>query len=875
MKALIWPLLGVISISALWIFYEARWNQQENIARKNTLQMMSNASTTYALQVSRSLQGLNTLMQYMAEDLQNRTTPLHLENLNMRGVFDAKPYVIVAVIGKDGFQKTSTFPKVPKISLLDREYFQFHRTNRTTSLQIGKPVIGRLTNRLLVQVTRRLNKKDGSFDGVLLVGIDKDFFISKSNISNEFPSYQALLDNNNKVIVEYGPTVGIYKPSDSICEEPSQPSILTQKCFKDNISRYMAVKSISPFPYKIIIALDEKQVLQPLLLNKAEERRILLACSILIGIFTLIAFITTRKLRLKDFEAASIRRAYRIATENGREGFFLWKRILSSSGDIMDYRLADCNEYGAALYQMSKKEMIGKTFTDIYGDTPYCKFVIETGIQMDEDGDGEAEFKIPEGVSILQPRWIQRKHARTSEGVAVTIRDISEKKLNEIKLDKLANNDALTGIPNRHWMMTSLPNFLKKAETENSSIALFFIDLDDFKDINDSLGHTAGDTVLREVALRIAAVVREEDRVIRLGGDEFTVILNNASDPEYVSNIASRLIQSLKKPIQINEVQKCISASIGISRYPDDGSDTETLIQKADMAMYAAKSQKGHFLFFSEDLLQRRGYIIKIEDELRQAVKNNEFVVYYQPRISAKSGAIVGFEALVRWDSASRGLVQPIEFISLAENSDLIIQIGEIVIEKVTEQIKRWIDAGLAVVPVSINVSARQFNASDIPDTIAAFCKKESISTSHVEVEITESAMMGSEERTLAQFSRLAEMGVKTHVDDFGTGYSSLSMLRRLSMDVLKIDRAFVADLGACKESEILYKTMITMAHALGMKVVAEGVETFEQLALLRILECDELQGYLISKPLPADEATLFLKNNMIIRNSFSPKEVV
>ena len=813
-------------------------------------------------------------MKYIVDDVQNGTRPLELENLRTRGVFDEKPFVIVAVIGEDGFAKTTTVPGVAKASLFDRNFFQFHLKNATTSLRIDKPLIGRLTNKFLVRVSRRLNKMDGSFGGVLVVGIDEDFLIPNQNLINGFPINQALLDSNNNIIIEHGQDKVIFDFADSACSQYLKSNLLPSRCFKDNISRYIAVTNLSPFDYKIIVAINERNVITPLLTGNTEQRQILLAFSILIAASVLIAFITTIQLRLRDIEASNIRRAYRIATENGKEGFYLWKRILSPNGAIRDYRLVDCNEYGAALYQMSKKEILGKTFTDIYGETDYCKFVIETGIQMDKDGEGEAEFEIPKGVSVLQPNWIQRKYARTFEGVAVTIRDISEKKLNEIKLDRLANNDTLTGIRNRHWMMTSLPDILATAEKENSTIALFFIDLDDFKDINDSLGHAAGDEVLREVAQRISAVIREDDRVIRLGGDEFTVILNHASDPEYVSNIASRLIQSFKNPFQINNIKKSISASIGIARYPADGLDAETLIQKADMAMYAAKTQKGQYLFFSEELLQRRGHIIKIEDELRHAVKNNEFVIYYQPRISAKSGAIVGFEALVRWNSATRGLVQPIEFITLAENSDLIILIGEIVVEKVTHQIRAWIDGGLSVVPVSINVSARQFNASNIPGAIAASCSKESISASHIEVEITESAMMGSEVGTLAQLSKLAEMGIKTHVDDFGTGYSSLSMLRRLSLDVMKIDRAFATELDTSTECVILYKTMISMAHALGMKVVAEGVETHEQLAMLRSLECDELQGYLISKPLPVDEATLFLENKMAIQTAFWPNQI-
>ena len=878
LKFLLWPILGAVAVSVLWLFYQDRWKQEESFVRNENLQMVSAAATSYALQITRSLQGLNTLMQFIADDLENGNRPVQLEKLKTRGVFDTKPYVIVAVIGEDGIPKTTTFPKTKNISVVDREYFQFHRTHKTNLLRIDKAAIGRISNKSLIQVTRRLNKKDGSFNGVILVGVDEDFFISSSNKLNGLPIYQALIENNN-ILTQARPdnekdNNTFYFIHKAGCSSTAQLTLLPKTCFQDSLSRYVAVAALPPYKYSVIVGLAEEEILQPILLIKEERRRFLITCSILIAIFTIFALIATIRISFKEAEASNIRRAYRIATENGKEGFYLWKRVLNYSGTIVDYRIIDCNEYGAALYKMSKKEMIGKTITDIYGDTPYCKFVIAVGIQMDENGEGEVEYEIPKENSILKANWIQRKHVRTYEGVAVTIRDISEKKANEEILDKLANSDTLTGIPNRNWMMSALPVFLENAEKSNGTVALFFIDLDNFKDINDSLGHAAGDAVLREAAYRITEVIREEDRVVRLGGDEFTVILRNACDQDYVASIATRLIESFKTPFHIQNAKKFISASIGIARYPHDGVDAETLIQKADVAMYAAKAQKGQFLFFDEELLERRGRIIKIEDELRDAVKNDEFVVHYQARISAKSGKVVGFEALVRWNSPTRGLVQPLEFIPLSENSDLIILIGGIVIEKVAQHVRSWINAGFNVVPVSINVSAKQFDATDVPDVIAAWCTKQSISPSQIEVEITESAMMGSEEKTLAQLSKLAEMGIRTHVDDFGTGYSSLSMLRRLSMDVLKIDKAFTMGLGVSKESEILYRTMISMAHALGMTVIAEGVETQEQMRILRGLDCDELQGNLISKPLPATDAALFLLNNTTALEEFWLKSV-
>lgn len=243
-------------------------------------------------------------------------------------------------------------------------------------------------------------------------------------------------------------------------------------CFDDHRSRYVAVRPLGSYPYQAIVGLSEDDTLSAHLVSKEERRRILLACSLLIGAFSLFGFVTTAKLSLKNTEALNIRLAYRIATENGKDGFYLWKRILDTAGLIIDFKIVDCNEQGAALYKMSKKEMFGKTLVDIYGDSLYCKIVIAAGVQMDEDGDGEVEYEIPKENSIMQAKWVHIKYARTYEGLAVTIRDISDKKINDVKLDKLANNDTLTGIRNRHWMVTSLPVILEKAKNTHSTVAL-------------------------------------------------------------------------------------------------------------------------------------------------------------------------------------------------------------------------------------------------------------------------------------------------------------------------------------------------------------------------------------------------------------------
>ena len=322
-----------------------------------------------------------------------------------------------------------------------------------------------------------------------------------------------------------------------------------------------------------------------------------------------------------------------------------------------------------------------------------------------------------------------------------------------------------------------------------------------------------------------------------------------------VIGLANRIIDAFKTPFVVSGSENLVGASIGIAIFPADGGDGETLLKNADIAMYAAKVEKGGYCFYSHELYARRESRLATEQEILRALKDDEFIVYYQPRLRPATREIVGMEALVRWANPTRGLVPPDEFIPIAESSDLIVQLGEVVAAKVAWQIKEWVRTGHAVVPVSINVSARQFRKGRVRSLIARLLDETHIDASLLEVEITESAMMSDEDEVGIQLAALDKMGVRTHVDDFGTGYSSLSLLQRLSLDVLKIDRAFTATLGKNPESEIFFRAIVSMGHALGMEVVAEGVETEEQLALIIKLGCDEAQGYLFAKPMPALEA--------------------
>jgi diguanylate cyclase (GGDEF)-like protein len=460
------------------------------------------------------------------------------------------------------------------------------------------------------------------------------------------------------------------------------------------------------------------------------------------------------------------------------------------------------------------------------------------------------------GESSLKMRWAHLKIVRSADELAITLRDITESKAHVAELERRSNEDVLTGLPNRSWAQRYLPRAVEQAGKGGSMLALLFVDLDGFKKVNDTAGHAAGDELLKNAARRLKEAVRPHDHVVRLGGDEFLVIVEQIEQKTDAGHIAERVVLAFKESFRLPQGAHSVGTSIGISTYPSDGTDTETLLHNADIAMYSVKtSGKGNYHFYDRKFYESLRARLQQEDELRQAIQQDQFLIYYQPRIDLIAGTTCSMEALVRWAHPSRGLLEPLEFIPLAEESGLILSLGELVIDKVCAQLAKWVQSGQSVVPVSVNVSSRQFNELDIANLLAASLARHHVDPALVEVELTESSMMGDSTEVSRSLTAIRKMGVKLLVDDFGTGYSSLSQLQRLDFDILKVDQVFTTELGRTERGKVFFNAIITMAHAIGMRVVAEGVENEVQIKILKSLLCDQIQGFYISRPLPPSEA--------------------
>jgi diguanylate cyclase (GGDEF)-like protein/PAS domain S-box-containing protein len=447
------------------------------------------------------------------------------------------------------------------------------------------------------------------------------------------------------------------------------------------------------------------------------------------------------------------------------------------------------------------------------------------------------------------------------EGIA---RDMRERKRAEAIIRHMAFYDTLTNLPNRVLFDEYLRHALALATQHHTALAVLFVDLDRFKLINDALGHHTGDLLLEAVPQRLLGCVRPGDTVARMGGDEFTVLLPNITSTDDAALVAQRLLDALTAPFTIGGHELFVSASIGISVFPADGGDAETLLKHADTAMYRAKEGgRSGYQFYTPAMNAATHKQHQLEQRLRRALERDEFRLVYQPRIDPHTGALLGAEALLRWQHPEFGLIGPADFIGVAEDTGLIMPIGLWVLRTACQQAKAWRQTG-APLRMAVNLSARQFQHTNLAAQVAAVLADTGLPAHALELEITESMAMHNAERTVVVLRALKELGVHLSVDDFGTGYSSLSYLKQFDVDTLKIDRGFVCDLP---HDSAIAEAVLALAHSLSMSVTAEGVETEEQLAFLQQHNCDEVQGFLIGKPVPADQfAPLFMQGNKVIR---------
>jgi diguanylate cyclase (GGDEF)-like protein/PAS domain S-box-containing protein len=551
--------------------------------------------------------------------------------------------------------------------------------------------------------------------------------------------------------------------------------------------------------------------------------------------------------------------------------------------DVNTFRIVDYNQAFLNQINIPESQIAGRTCYDITHNRlspclpPHDSCPLTDTLSNDDHAMQEHIHWTPSGeiryVEVLTSP-IRDEKGKIIQAVHIQ-RDVTERKKSDAQIMNLAYYDNLTGLPNRILFQENLDRALASAERKKHKVATLFLDLDRFKWINDTMGHSVGDNLLKEFATRLVKSVRKNDcithntlsrpmhPIARLGGDEFTIILDDIHRSQDAAVVARRIIEESSKPFVLEGHEVFVTASIGISIYPDDSKDIVTLIKYADTAMYHAKELgKNNFQFYSKSMTDNAFEILLLENQLRHALDLGEFTLHYQPQVDMQSGRMFCMEALLRWQNPELGMIPPSTFIPLAEETGMIVGIDEWVVTEACRQLKKWEDAGLTPVRIAVNLSGQNFRQKNLSDKIRKILSTTGVRADSLELELTEGVLMHNGEEAVATMIELKAMGLSLAIDDFGTGYSSLSYLKRFRLDTLKIDRSFIQDLATDSDNTSIVTAIIALAEGMKLKVVAEGVETAEQLQILRNLGCHRIQGFLLDRPMPSNDMTVLLSDN-------------
>ncbi|HEX8956256.1 MAG TPA: EAL domain-containing protein [Burkholderiaceae bacterium] len=748
------------------------------------------------------------------------------------------------------------------VDVTDRDYYAFHSLPGNRGLYISAPFASRVSGKWVFTISRRLTNPDGSLRLILVAGMPIDYFDTFYRTLGTGSDTRLMLVRSDGAILVQSPIVAPPR-SGSLAGSPlfaryrehSSGTFTRAADASDSLDRIVGYAGSPDHPFIAVACLSQAEVLAPW--RKRVEQSIWVG-AFSIGLLLILIAILRRQLN----------------------------RLLSSKTDLEEKnetlalaaQVFETSLHAIAIFSADGVFMrVNNAFSDITGYAPADvigrnAMTLQPGLIRPEDAaaiaaalrasgscQSEAHLKTRDGGSVTVKHSVStmRDAAGRVKAIVAIFQDVTEQKLSEQRLHQLAHYDVLTNLPNRRTFAERIQHEIDLAVRRNTMLAVVFIDIDHFKTINDSLGHATGDLVLQAVANRLRNCLRIGDTVARIGGDEFVVLLEGNSKRETFERVAHKLAESLTEAVMIDEREMYVAASMGISVFPHDGTDSETLLRNADTAMYRAKTAgRNCWRFFDESMAAHATRRLELETALRRAAERSELVLVYQPQRSLHSDRVVAVEALLRWQRPERGMVSPMEFIPLAEDSGLIVPIGEWVLFTACTQAAAWWHEYKVELRVAVNVAAKQIRHKGFVEQVRDTLAITGLPARFLELEITESSIIENVDESVSKLHQLKQLGVSVAIDDFGTGYSSLSYLKQLPVDRLKIDRSFVKDTPDDIDDCAIVRTVISMSHNLGLSVIAEGVETQRQLDFLRAQHCDEIQGYLLSVPLPAQQIT-------------------
>ena len=693
-----WPVLALLVCLVIWLMAVSRADAELDRADVQVTREAAAFADAYEQYLTRSVGQMDQLTMQLKFGWEHRSSPDLLQDLRRDGMFTERHFLAVSIIDRHGVVRSALNRAVQAPALADSALFTGHRDSISSALHISAaaPALGLAPNTVLF--TRRLDTADDDFDGIVVLAVDARYFTTFADagtlgshgivaVAGAGDSAFRLEQRGDGTLASGAAATQL--PLDGANASQGTVQIIDAlEVFGDGIARTVGWRRSSAYPLMAAVALSRADAEAPARQYWRNARDNALGATICLAVLASLSAMLAARAAARMREQEEVRSAYRTATESAKDGFYMATPIRDRQGDIVDFRIVDCNERGANFYGLERAALVGRRLSQLdrahFGDELAASYRLAM-----EAGFHEEDRRIP-GEPHADLRWGHRRLVRVGNGLAITLQDVSERKAHEAQLERLANEDSLTGLPNRHWFMQHIGKAIEQARAARTEFGLLFIDLDEFKYVNDSQGHSVGDLLLKAAADRLSALLRPTDHVVRYGGDEFIVFLSPTEGDLQIAAVAARIVSAFSRPFALAGDIQLVGASVGISVYPRDGTDAESLIKHSDIAMYAGKSEgKGQLRFFNPALSAGLQTQAQLKHGLSEAIACDQFILHYQPRVDTRSGELLSMEALLRWRHPQLGMVPPLDFIPLAEASGQIIQIGALVIDKACAQIAR------------------------------------------------------------------------------------------------------------------------------------------------------------------------------------------